>query len=132
MKNIKNLINKKNITLAIILVICLIISLISIVKITNADESYNATAIYYKNDSSKLKSNNVNDALDEINNKIEGKEYTPDNSVVCDSFEECKAKINNPQTKDELFNYVVILVVSVLGVLIILGYVIFKLIKRNK
>lgn len=132
MKKIKEKINKKTVALSLILVICLFVSVISIVKITSADEEYNATAIYYKNENSNLKSNNVRDAIDEINSKIEGKEYVPDNSVVCDSFEECKAKITNPQTKEELFNYIIILVVSILGILTIIGYIIFKMIKRNK
>lgn len=132
MKKIKEKINKKTVALSLMLVLCLIISVITIEKISDADESYDATAIYYNNEKSKLNSNNVRDAIDEISSKIDGKAYTPDNAVTCDSFGECKAKINNPQTKDGLFNYVVILVVSILGILVILGYIIFKFLKRNK
>lgn len=102
MKKEKEIFNR-NLALALVFIIFSILSLLFAVKISYADEPWLSESIAYDNSISGLKSNNVKDALDEINSIIDGNEYTVKNEVKCTEYTDAckKENISNPQTGDK-------------------------------
>lgn len=101
MKEENNLV-KKDLALAFVFILFSALSLLFAVRLSNADETWVAETIAYNNKTSNLKSNNIKDALDEINSMIDGNEYTAKNGVECTGYTDgCKKPTENPKTGDK-------------------------------
>ena len=89
--------NKKMIIMIVLVVsLILVLSINEYVK-SKAELKYNSSDISYKNENSKLKSNNVKDALDEINARVEEKSYTPENKTDIEPEEDEQDKEENKE-----------------------------------
>ena len=130
-----NIEKKKDIICILLFALCSIVSLLYAIKISNADDQWEAKSIAYNTSKTNLNSNNVSDALDELNSMLDGTTYSPNNTVVCSDYTDGCKKVEeevkeNPKTGDGLVAICLLVAVSA-GFLITTIMYILKLRKKQ-
>ena len=106
---------KRDILCIVLFMVCAVISFAVAAKVSKAEGEWEAKTVAYNVDKTNLKSNNVSDALDELNAMIDGNNYNPNNSVECTSYTDgCKKteKVDNPKTVDNIGVVILLMGVS--------------------